>query len=136
MRNMVTAPRSPWQNRLRREICRIFWQCPENNFGTVQECRLQHEPGAAGAALGAHFRSRESRVQGRRDWTRLGAVSGLVRLPVNKPVIVDLGTDWRLYPIDVTGRDLTRVISGFMFVTNTTQSPAGLRLYLDDIVWQ
>jgi hypothetical protein len=50
--------------------------------------------------------------------------------------MVDLGTDWRLFAIDVAGRNLTRVIGGFMFVTSGAQNPGGVTVFLDDIVWQ
>lgn len=132
----ATAIRIDYRPRGSQRFAGIFWQCPENNFGTV--------PGA-GFNL-----SRARQVQ---FWARASAparaefkVGGVGRgsapfadsfdsTPTN-PTVVELGTDWRLFTIDVSGRDLTRVIGGFMFVTNTTQNASGITIFLDDIVWQ
>jgi hypothetical protein len=117
----------------------IYFQCPENNFGTV-----------AGAGFNL--------TQARRltFWARASApgkaefkVGGIGRGnppapfpdsfgPVEtSPIVVDLGTDWRQFTIDLTGRDLSRVIGGFLFVTNSTsQNSNGLTLFLDEIVFE
>lgn len=114
----------------------IFWQCPENNWGTT--------PGA-GFNL-----TRARQVQ---FWARAAApakaefkVGGIGWSPQapfpdsfpSTPTIevVDLGTDWRQFTISLAVRDLSRVIGGFMFVTNTSQNPTGLTLFIDDVVWQ
>jgi hypothetical protein len=116
----------------------IFWQCPENNFGTVQGAGFN-----LSRARQVQFWARSS-VPAQAEFKVGGIGTAAPRAPFPEsldstttiPVVVALGTDWRQFTIDLTGRDLTRVIGGFMFVTNTAQNPSGLTLYLDDIVWQ
>jgi hypothetical protein len=49
---------------------------------------------------------------------------------------VQLGTDWRELTIDVAGRDLSRVIRGFMFVTNAQHNASSVSIYLASIIWE
>jgi hypothetical protein len=117
----------------------IFWQCPENNFGTV-----------AGAGFDL---SRARRV---RFFARVAQGTAVVEFKVggighgsppapfpeslpatpSGQVTSSLTQDWREFTIDVAGRDLSRVIGGFMFVTSIAQNPAGVTVFLDDIVWE
>ncbi len=41
--------------------------------------------------------------------------------------------DWTLYTLDLTGRELTHIIGGFIWVTNKPSNPNGATIYLDDI---
>ncbi len=133
-----TAVRIDYRPRGSQRFAGIFWQCPENNWGTNQDAgfnlsraRLVQFWARASAPAKAEFK-----VGG------IGRTAPRAPFPDSfdststSPVVVDLGTDWRQFTIDVGGRDLTRVIGGFMFVTNTTQNPSGVTVFLDDILWQ
>lgn len=46
---------------------------------------------------------------------------------------VSLTRTWRLYKMDLTGKDLSSVIGGFCWIANRPSNPNGLTFYLDDI---
>ncbi|MFC1982698.1 hypothetical protein ACFLV5_02810 [Chloroflexota bacterium] len=47
-----------------------------------------------------------------------------------------LEVEWRQYTIDLSQKDLTKVMGGFVWVTNKTQNPRGSTIYLDDIQFE
>jgi len=49
-------------------------------------------------------------------------------------VVEQLGVEWRQFTLDLTGKDLTRIKTGFMCVLEGTGRP--LTLYLDDIRYE
>jgi hypothetical protein len=131
-----TAIRIEYTPRGPQRFAGIYFQCPENNWGTVQGAGLN-----LSRARQVQFWARAS-APGRAEFKVGGIGRGTASFPDSfdatptNPVVVEIGTDWRQYTIDLSGRDLTRVIGGFMFVTNTTQNPSGISVFLDDIVWQ
>jgi hypothetical protein len=44
-----------------------------------------------------------------------------------------LTNEWTQYTIDLTGKDLSHIIGGFVWVTNVDSNPDGATIYLDDI---
>jgi hypothetical protein len=134
-----TAIRIDYRPRGSQGFAGIFWQCPANNWGD-----------AAGAgfdltrARQLQFWARALSAGSKAEFKVGGIGRGVPGAPFpdsfdstpTSPVMVDLGTDWRLFAIDVAGRNLTRVIGGFMFVTSGAQNPGGVTVFLDDIVWQ
>lgn len=110
----------------------IFWQC--GTFGDTSDTGFNLtnartvEFWARAATNGAKA---EFKVGG-----IVGAYSDSLPSTSTNPVIVDLGTDWRSFSIDVSNKDLRRIVGGFMFVTSTAQNPGGVTVYLDDIVWR
>ena len=47
-----------------------------------------------------------------------------------------LTTEWQEYTIDLTGRDLSYIIGGFLWATSQTRNPSGAVFYLDDIRYE
>jgi hypothetical protein len=47
------------------------------------------------------------------------------------PII--LTGEWTSYALDLSGRDLSHIIGGFVWVTNKASNPDGATIYLDDI---
>jgi hypothetical protein len=131
-----TAIRIEYTPRGSQHFAGIYWQCPENNWGSVQGAGFN-----LSRARQVQFWARAS-APGKAEFKVAGIGRGTASFPdssdviTTSPTVVEIGTDWRQYTIDINNRDLTRVIGGFMFVTNTSQNPAGLTLFLDDIVWQ
>jgi hypothetical protein len=41
--------------------------------------------------------------------------------------------EWTPYTLDLSGRDLSHIIGGFVWVTNKASNPGGATIYLDDI---
>ncbi len=133
-----TAIRIDYRPRGSQRFAGVFWQCPANNWGTEQDAGFNLR-----LARQVQFWARVS-ARARAEFKVGGIGTTAPRAPFpdsldsvsTNPVVVDLGTDWRQFTIDVGGRDLGHVIGGFMVVTNTTQNPAGLTLFLDDITWR
>lgn len=50
------------------------------------------------------------------------------------PVV--LTREWRQYTIPLTGADLSRIMGGFVWVTNRPSNPNGCTIYLDDIQYE
>jgi len=44
-----------------------------------------------------------------------------------------LTNEWARYTLDLSGRDLSHIIGGFVWVTNKPSNPDGATIYLDDI---
>jgi hypothetical protein len=49
---------------------------------------------------------------------------------------LSLGSDWQIYTIDLRGKNLTHMITGFGWSTTQCASPAGATFYLDDIQFE
>jgi hypothetical protein len=49
---------------------------------------------------------------------------------------ITLADTWQSYTIDLKGKDLSHVISGFVWVTNQGDNPDGCTIYIDDILFQ
>lgn len=63
-----------------------------------------------------------------------GKYSDSVRPAISTGVIT-LSKNWTQYTIDLTGKDLSQVIGGFCWETNTMSNPSGCTIYLDDICY-
>jgi hypothetical protein len=110
----------------------VFWQCGDfantqnTGFNLSQAKQVQFWARAATNGVKSEFKA--------------GGITGtfsetLASTPTN-PVVVDLGTDWRQFSIDVNGKSTSRVLGGLVWVTNTTQNPGGATIFVDEIVWR
>lgn len=135
----ASAIRIDYRPRGSQRFAGIYWQCPENNWGTVSGAGFD-----LSAARQVQFWARAT-TSAKAEF-KVGGI-GLASPPApypdslatteTNPVVLALTTQWQLFTISLAGRNLSRVIGGFAFVTNTDQVPAaGLTLFLDDIVWQ
>jgi len=50
------------------------------------------------------------------------------------PVI--LTSDWQEYTIDLNGKDMSYIIGGFCWSTNTANNPEGAVFYIDEIKYE
>lgn len=57
-------------------------------------------------------------------------------LPVISIGPLHLTAEWSQYTIDLSHKDLTKVMGGFVWATDTTQNPHGATIYLDDIQFE
>ena len=107
----------------------VVWQHPENNWGAQKEAGID-----LSATTQLTFWARGERGGERIEEFKVGGTkgpypdSGEARIG---PVV--LTADWRKYTIDLTGKDLTYIISGFGWATNLKGNPGGCVFYLDDI---
>jgi hypothetical protein len=44
-----------------------------------------------------------------------------------------LTSEWAMYTLDLSGRDLSHIIGGLVWVTSKPSNPGGATIYLDDI---
>jgi hypothetical protein len=71
---------------------------------------------------------------------KVGGIDGNARYPdsIQPSVstgIITLTSDWKQYTINLSGQDLSHVIGGFCWTTNTNQNPDGATVFLDDITF-
>lgn len=108
----------------------IYWQHPINNWGTI--------PGVGFNLAGVSrltFWARGANG-GEKAEFKIGGITGPYPDSLQPAVstgVLTLSSNWQQYSIDLTGRDLSYVIGGFVWVTNRDQNPGGATIYLDDI---
>jgi hypothetical protein len=56
--------------------------------------------------------------------------------PLTSTGPVALSTDWQQYSLDLTGKDLKSVASGFCWKATKSGNPTGCTIYLDDIQFE
>jgi len=116
----------------------IYWQTPENNWGTVQ--------GAGFDLTGATKLTFWARGEegGEKIAFLAGGISGAYPDSLSKTYtddcvisgadcFINLTDKWQQYTISLEGKNLSHIIGGFAFVTNTPSNPSGAVFYLDEI---
>jgi len=117
----------------------IYWQDPENNWG---DCSAggYNLTGATNLSFWAKGANGTEKIEfkiGGIGWDpktdqQIALFSDSLH-PALSTGVIYLTTEWKQYTIDLTGKNLSRVIGGFCWVTNTTLNPNGCTFYLDDI---
>lgn len=109
----------------------IYWQNPANNWGTVDAgfdlSRATKLTFWARGAKGAE-RIEEFKVGG-----IMGEFSDSDTAAIG-PVI--LNNTWTQYSIDLSGKDMSYIIGGFVWATNIDVNPEGATFYLDEIKFE
>ena len=108
----------------------IYWQEPENNWGTVKDAGYDLDNATA---LSFYARGEKG---GEQVEFLIGGIWGPYpdsQQPAISTDVITLTTDWREYTIDLRGKDLSRTIGGFAFVTNRCLNSEPVTFYLDDI---
>ena len=108
----------------------IYWQEPANNWGNVPDAGFDLT-----GATSVTFWARGAQG-GEKAEFKVGGIGGPYPDSIQPAVstgILTLSSNWQQYTIDLSGRDLSYVIGGFVWVTNQNQNPGGATIYLDDI---
>jgi len=107
----------------------VYWQEPENNWGTVVNGGYNL---SAATALTFWARGHNG---GEKVEFSVGGITGTYpdSLAKTSTGFVTLSAAWAQYTIDLSSRNLTHVIGGFGWSTNSDRNPAGATFYLDDI---
>lgn len=111
----------------------INWVYPENNYGRM--------PGWIDVFTGAKRLTFWARGMngGEVAEFKMGGIAGRYSDSV-RPAIstgdITLSKEWQQYTIDLSGKNLSQVIGGFYWVTNTVSNPRGCTIYLDDIRYE
>lgn len=109
----------------------IYWQYPANNWGGVD--RSYNLSGAKKLTFWVRGEKGGEVIQE----VKMGGISG--EFPDSDTAgigPVTLTAEWKQYEIDLSGKDLARIIGGFCWATNIDVNPEGLVFYLDDIKYE
>ncbi|MCP5005601.1 MAG: S8 family serine peptidase [Planctomycetes bacterium] len=107
----------------------LYWQEPENNWGAVPNAGYN----ITGATKVTFYAKGEN--GGERVEFFVGGITGAYpdSLPKTSTGYITLTSSWQKYTIDLTSVDLSSVIGGFGWVTDSSNNPSGATFYLDDI---
>lgn len=107
----------------------IYWQNPKNNWGTVPKGGYDLT-GASNLQFWVKGEGGGERVE-----FFVGGITGPNpdSIPKISTGYITLTNTWQLVTIDLTSRDLSHIIGGFGWVTNSTNNPNGVVFYLDNI---
>ncbi|MDP1853645.1 MAG: hypothetical protein Q8L26_05540 [Candidatus Omnitrophota bacterium] len=109
----------------------IYWQYPANNWGGVDK---SHD---LGGATKLTFWIRGEKGGEVIQEIKMGGISGEYSDSDTAGVgPLTLTSEWKQYTIDLSGRDLTHIIGGFVWSTNIDVNPDGVIFYLDDIKYE
>lgn len=110
----------------------IYWQHPDSNWG--DKIGGYDLTGATKLTFWAR-----GEKGGEKAEFKVGGITGKypdsLRPPVSTGVVI-LSDNWQQYTIDLTGKDLSHIIGGFVWVTSKSQNPYGCTIYLDDIRYE
>jgi hypothetical protein len=109
----------------------VYWQDPQNNWGTkTGGYNLSHFPHLRFWVRGDKGGEKvEFKVGG------LTGTHGDSLQPAVSTGVITLTTAWQQVSLNLTGRNLTHIIGGFVWVANTTEDPTGATFYLDNIIF-
>jgi len=108
----------------------IYWQEPDGNWGKMEGRGYNLDDASA-----LHFYARGGQG-GEQVKFMMGGIWGPYpdsQQPALSTDVITLTTDWSEYSLDLRGRDLSRVIGGFAFVTDQCLNTEPITFYLDDI---
>jgi len=115
----------------------IYWQEPENNWGTVPNAGfdLSEYNRLVFCAKGESGGERIEFGMGGlgRDAGDCSPVEPYPDSTCKESRWITLTGEWQEYTIDLTDRDLSYIIGGFLWATNRNRNPSGAVFYLDEI---
>lgn len=110
----------------------IYWQEPDGNWGVRKDAGYNLDN-----ATSLHFWARGDKG-GEQITFLMGGIWGQYpdsQQPALSTDVITLTTEWTEYTLDLRGRDLSRVIGGFGFVTDRCLNPEPITFYLDNIYY-
>ncbi|MFH1398090.1 MAG: hypothetical protein ABIH27_06040 [Candidatus Omnitrophota bacterium] len=109
----------------------IYWQQPANNWGTIDAGYDLSK--ATKLTFWAHGAKGGERIEEFKVGGLMGEYSDSDTASVG-PVI--LNKEWTQYTIDLKGKDMSYIIGGFCWATNSDMNPEGATFYLDEIRYE
>jgi exo-beta-1,3-glucanase (GH17 family) len=117
----------------------IYWQFPVNNWGAYPGYDLSECVGPSDSVK-LKFRVRGENGGEKAEFKTGGIYDpNLTYRDSYGPLgtgIITLKKEWEERSIELTGRKLSMVMGGFVWVTNYSQNPQGATIYLDEIVFE
>jgi hypothetical protein len=109
----------------------IYWQSPPNNWGAKDG---GFDLNGASRLV---FWARGDKGGEKIEEFRSGGIPGeYADSDVAGIGPIELGAEWTEYAIDLTGKDMSSIIGGFMWSANVESNPDGFTIYLDDIRYE
>jgi len=108
----------------------VYWWVPGTNFGNGDDVGLD-----ISCASKLTFWARGENG-GEKAEFKVGGIKGTHSdslQPALSSGTITLTAEWRQYTIDLTGKDLSYIMGGFVWVTKKPANPNGATIYVDDI---
>lgn len=108
----------------------IYWWVPGTNWGNGDDVGLD-----ISCASKLTFWARGENG-GEKAEFKVGGLKGVYNdslQPAQSSGPITLTAEWLQYTIDLTGKDLSHIMGGFVWVTNKPANPNGATIYIDDV---
>ena len=109
----------------------VYWQFPLNNWGKYPGYKMK----TGAKALNFWARGENG---GEKSEFKVGGIFDS-KFPFHDSFgpkstdVVTLSKEWKRYSISLKGENLSNIIGGFCWVTNTYDNPSSCRIYIDDV---
>ncbi|OIO36087.1 MAG: hypothetical protein AUJ74_03710 [Candidatus Omnitrophica bacterium CG1_02_44_16] len=110
----------------------VFWQEPERNWGTIENAGFDLT-GATKLTFWAKGKNGNERIEEFKMGGITGAFGDTDTAGIG-PIV--LTQEWKQYTINLSGKNLRRIIGGFAWSVNLDNDPQGCTFYLDDIKYE
>ncbi len=110
----------------------VVWQYPENNWGMDKGKQGGYDLSDASEVI---FMARGEHGDERVEFKCGGIMNPYGDTDGATIGEIGLNVEWSEYSIDVSNKDMSYIISGFMFVANKNSNPDGAVFYIDEIVY-
>ena len=109
----------------------IYWQYPDGNWGQIN--KGYNLTGATRLTFWAKGETGREKIA----TFKIGGITGEFSDSDEASIgPITLGKDWRMYSINLKGKDLSRISGGFCIAFSKDDNPNGFVIYLDDIMYQ
>ena len=108
----------------------IYWWAPGTNWGNGDDVGLDI---SCASKLTFWARGKQG---GEIAEFKVGGLKGVYSdslRPAQSSGPITLTAKWLQYTIDLTGKDLSHIMGGFVWVTNKPSNPNGATIYIDDV---
>jgi hypothetical protein len=106
----------------------LCWQYPDSNLGDQPGYNLEGMTRLTFFAKGS--------LGGENAEFFVGGGRGDSLSPSRSTGTVTLSQEWQQYSIDVSGADMSSVVSGFCWRSEKGQNPLGCTIYIDDVFYE
>jgi len=110
----------------------VYWQEPANNWGTIENAGFDLN-GAKKLTFWARGENGGERIEEFKMGGIAGAFGDSDTAGIG-PIV--LTQEWQQYTINLSGKNLKKIVGGFAWSANLDNNPQGCTFYLDDIKYE